>query len=221
MKTVIVDIETLPAVDAEMLAGIIEIAPPSNYKDEAKIQSYIEEKRVTAVQDINKESALNPLYGRVLCICTDDGKDKKEFIGDTEADALRDFDAYLSDEPFRLVTYNGRDFDIRYLDMRLRLNGLESPFKEQHLKAFDEAYHVDLYGKITNFGKVKGTYLKHDLKTVSGFLGFISNLEPMDGSDILRLFLNGEMDKIVTYCHEDVARTRLIAERLGYLRSWI
>ena len=221
MKTVIVDIETLPAVDAEMLAGIIEIAPPSNYKDEAKIQAYIEEKRLTAVQDINKESALNPLYGRVLCICTDDGKEKKLFMCETEAETLRDFESYLNDEPFRLITYNGRDFDIRYLDMRFRLNGLESPFREQHIKAFDDAYHIDLYGKITSFGKVKGTYLKHDLKTVSDFLGFISNIEPMDGSGILRLFLNGELDKIAAYCHEDVARTRLIAEKLGYLREWI
>jgi len=219
MRTIVIDIETLPNVDVETYADLVEITAPANYKDADKISAYIAEKRLSAVADISKEAALSPLYGRVLCVGYDIiGGDKEALIHTDEKKVLESLKSELESDKFRLITFNGRDFDIRYLDMRFRLNGIESPFREQHLKAFDDAFHTDLYMKLTSNGKVKGSYLRNDLKTVSNFLGYRSDTGDLDGSCVLPMFLDGKFDEIASYCLDDVARTRFIAERLGYVR---
>jgi len=220
MRKLALDIETIPNIDVEAFAEFVEVSAPSNYKDADKIANYIAEKRQTIVADLVKEASLSPLYGRVACVCTEDVGigEKIAFYSQEEKEMLEILADYLSKDEFQLYSYYGKSFDVPFLDMRFRYNGIQTPFRESHLKKYDTYSHMDLCDMVKNYGSIKGTHLRYDLKTVSEFLGYQAKTD-IDGSDVFLLWQAGKYDDIINYCHDDVDRTVYIARTLGYYKE--
>ena len=146
MSNIYVDIETLPATDEQLVAGIRgNLSAPKNYKDAEKIAQWIEDNLDKKV----RETALSGLFGQVLCIgyAVDDG-DVKIFYNDGKmVDEFQVLEAFrgvcceglVKQSNFcqhTLVGHNILNFDAPFLSQRMMISGL-SPLFRHHTKPWD------------------------------------------------------------------------------------
>jgi len=135
-------------------------------------------------------------YGKFLKVSTMEGKDEREIIAK--------FLKFINDYNPRLVSFNGRGFDLPMLmvrAMRYNLNAAayyESENKElnknkweNYRARYSPKFHLDLLDFISDFGSVRG--LKLDTLCAS--------------LQVLELYYAGELDKINEYCESDVLNT--------------
>lgn len=130
---------------------------------------------------------------------------------DPHADALR-----------RIVSFNGKAFDMRVLEVR----SLQYPsiscatyFKpgekyDTYRHKFSEEEHLDLIEYIPNYGSKAG----YSLRTVASLVG-LPGKDQMDGSQVYPVYKQGGIMRIAAYCFEDVIQTALIKMRLDRLRG--
>lgn len=142
MKPFVIDIETSARPDADQF--IKEPEAPSNYKDAAKIEAYINEKRLKLLE----EAALSAETARVLCVgilrdtqynleCHDDEKDLLHMTWQI-------LEGRKDDEVF--VTFNGAKFDFPMLVRRSYALGVSVPsWMQDKAWRFGPDYHVDLF----------------------------------------------------------------------------
>ena len=112
-----------------------EITAPSNYKDQAKIDAYIAEKKL----EIGNKDALAWTTGKIISIAmvnvADVGRDKKEFkpIAFAGANEKALLEAWLaemdkaSNNIYQLIGKNSILFDFPFIKGRLMANGLKTP----------------------------------------------------------------------------------------------
>ncbi len=109
----------------------------------------------------------------------------------------------------RLVTYNGRRFDIPFLMLRSLV--LEVPISKYHLKSrYDYANHLDVMDVLSLHGLNRFA----SLDFVSRRLGIPTPKGDMDGSKVEEYFKEGRYDDIALYNLQDVYATFLVYERL-------
>ena len=127
-----------------------------------------------------------------------------------------------SDLPRRIVSFNGRSFDMRVIEARsLQFDSLSSAgyFKpgekyDTYRHKYSEEEHLDLVDYIPNFGSKAG----YSLRTVASLVG-LPGKDKMDGSQVYPVYLAGGIMQIAAYCLEDVIQTALIKMRLDRLRG--
>ena len=144
------DIETIPNV-----AMIDKLPEPectdSRIKDPAKIAAHIAEKKAGQVEKM----ALDPLYGRVLCVAlVGEGIETcpiTTLANDFEERALLQwlFETHLNDPELRLVTWNGNGFDLPFVYRRAMALGVSPKhFGAPPLSHWTQRYktdrHIDL-----------------------------------------------------------------------------
>ena len=109
----------------------------------------------------------------------------------------------------RLVTYNGRRFDLPFLMLRSLV--LEVPISKYHLKGrYDYTDHLDVMDVLSLHGLNRFA----SLDFVSRRLGIPTPKGDMDGSEVEKYFKEGRYDDIALYNLQDVYATFLIYERL-------
>ena len=146
-------------------------------------------------------------YGKFLKVSTMEGKDEREIIAK--------FLKFINDYNPRLVSFNGRGFDLPMLmvrAMRYNLNAAayyESENKElnknkweNYRARYSPKFHLDLLDFISDFGSVRG--LKLD--TLCASLNLPGKYD-VHGDQVLELYYAGELDKINEYCESDVLNT--------------
>lgn len=140
-------------------------------------------------------------------------------IGDNkeerEKTLLQDFLKYLNTKQPKLVSYNGRGFDIPMLLLRAMKYHLDATayFEENNTQfnkskwenyrqRYSERFHIDLLESLGNFGAVRG--LKLDV--LANLVGFPGKYDT-SGDMVLDLYYAGEQEKIDIYCQSDVLNT--------------
>jgi DNA polymerase elongation subunit (family B) len=199
MQAIMLDIETVPDVSPEVWAAM-EFKAPSNYKDPEKIAAYIEEAKRKELE----RAALNPLTGRaVLVTITTDKVDVDDFPiqlcapdpAKDEAAMLKDaFEALsLIDKGHRLVTFNGRDFDLPYLVTRAMAHGIASPWRLP--RSHEYTMHLDMYQEL---GKPGG------LDLVSRAILGRGKSTGIEGRDVPGMWLAGRHDEVRGYALDEM-----------------
>lgn len=151
MKTIFLDLETCPS---EKLINLFtsKIKAPKTYKDPEKIAAYIEEKKA----DLVKQMSVDVDFCEIKCIGIKVDDEPAKII--SLPDLVKLFNDHIEVKAelaseykervvnFRLVTFNGKKFDLPVIIREAIRNGIEAPFKE--LKAWTKRYqvsnHIDL-----------------------------------------------------------------------------
>jgi hypothetical protein len=130
----------------------------------------------------------------------------------SEADLVRGFFAHLKKNFSRLVSFNGKGFDLPVLKYAAMKNEVEASWlykKGDKWNNYSQRYsldwHCDLVDAFSDFGasaKVK----MNELCAAFGLPGKLG----VDGSQVTQMFDDGKLQEIRDYCETDVINTYLL-----------
>lgn len=133
----------------------------------------------------------------------------KRFDG-SEEELLREFWKLVNTSNPRLVTFNGRMFDIPYLMLRSAIRGV-APSHNFMGSRYRMDRHVDL-AEVLNFqGAVRTNF---SLDYWCRRFGIDSPKDGIDGSQVQQVYEEGGIERIAEYCARDVVATAELFERL-------
>lgn len=144
-----------------------------------------------------------------------------ELLDSYECGLLRDFWEFFNKKQPKLVSFNGRGFDMIALFLRaMRYNIDASGFFEQinpqlnktkwenYRQRYSEHFHTDLLDSLGGFGAVRGL----NLDTLCQMSGLVGKYD-MEGAQVYRCFfeskenLQNALERIESYCQSDVLNT--------------
>jgi predicted PolB exonuclease-like 3'-5' exonuclease len=142
------DIETIPNADMISRLPEPEVAL-GNMVDPAKIAAKKEAAKSKQVADM----ALDPLYGRVCCVCMAGEKEitimPESATDENERSVLQQVMEIIADPETRLATWNGNGFDLPFLYRRAMILGVSpsaigAPPLSLWTKKYNNDRHIDL-----------------------------------------------------------------------------
>lgn len=193
------------------------------------------EERALGYRDIQEGLGFSPLTGEIVAIGlydveraqgvvyyrgeVEEDVDHENFIlkSRTEKEMLEDFwEGAKSYDTF--VTFNGRGFDIPFLNIRSVTHGIrptQQLLSGRYLYQQKHVRHVDLQDQLTFYG---ATRRKPPLHVFCRAFGIQSPKDGMEGDDIAELFRMKKFRDIATYNARDVvATTELYKKWLKHL----
>lgn len=124
-----------------------------------------------------------------------------------EARLLRSFWRHFAGRGTRVVTWNGRGFDLPVLRLRAMLHGLPAEGwygsgtrYENYTQRFAVDWHCDLMEQLSDHGACTRMSLD-DMAKAMGLPGKIGG----HGSEVAAMVARGEIDRVRAYCEGDVA----------------
>ncbi len=137
------------------------------------------------------------------------------YLPKDEREILSEFLRYLNKNNPKLVSFNGRNFDLPAIMIRaLKYNlNAESYFESDNAKhnknkwenyraRYSENFHIDLLDALSSFGAARGI----KLDVVCKMAGIVGKFDT-SGDDVYKLYFAGEFRKIDEYCQSDVLNT--------------
>ncbi len=220
----IFDCETVP--DAKLIKQTMHL----NGDDiEVSVVAMSEQKEKTG------SSFLPVAYHKIVAISAviadDFGVFKKvsSIEGKDEEEMLKNFLSFLDKYQPRLISFNGRNFDIPMMMIRAMKYSLtcnayfEVDNKELNKNKWDnyrsrysDRFHLDLMDVISEFGSARG--LKLDV--LCSLIGAPGKYD-VSGDMVFELFYEGEIEKIKEYCESDVLNTYWLFLKYELLRGRI
>lgn len=147
--------------------------------------------------------------------------------GANEHEILAKFIGFLNEHNPRLVSFNGRGFDLPMIMVRAMRYNLSSPayFEsenkelnknkwENYRSRYDGRFHLDLLDHISDFRAVSG--LKLD--TLCASLNLPGKYD-VHGDQVTDMFFRGELAKINEYCESDTLNTYWLFLKYELLRG--
>lgn len=187
------------------------------YADKEKDESLRVEKQDEAIRYLN----LYPFTSKVVAIGmlnTETNKSMILFEGEGEQIEIEDKEVIynpLNEEEMlnyfwnlaskfdRVITFNGRLFDIPYMMLRSAVLKIK-PTRNFISSRFNHSQHIDLLEEFTFHGMLK----KFNLDFYCNSFGIESpKSKGITGMDINELCEAGRIDEIACYCHNDVVAT--------------
>ena len=139
-------------------------------------------------------------------------------VNSNEAELIAGFFQHLAKKKPRLVSFNGRGFDLPVLKYRAMKYGIAVGWfyqvldKWNHYQSrYSANWHCDLMDVLSDYGASSKIRLD-DICTACGLPGKVG----IDGSGVKEKFLAGELSAIRDYCETDVMNTYLV-----YLRHML
>ena len=130
----------------------------------------------------------------------------------SEEEIISNFFATVDKLNPRLISFNGRTFDMPVLKYRAMKYGISSLgfYKtgnkyESYSHRYSTAWHVDLLDVLSDFG----LSARIKLNEVCAILGFPGKFG-VDGSKVSDMYDRGEISAIANYCETDVLNTYLV-----------
>lgn len=132
-------------------------------------------------------------------------------IDSTEEDLIKGFFNYIEKHVPRLISYNGRSFDLPVLKFRALKYGITTQIYNlgdkwnSYLQRYSANWHCDLHEILTDYyaaGKMK-------LDEVCATMGYPGKID-IDGSTVYNLYQNNKIQEIRDYCETDVLNTYLV-----------
>ena len=209
----IFDCETIP--DVTLIRKSFDVEGLSDYDATLRAQEEYEEAHHTTFLPL--------AYHRLVALSAVIADEFGNFIrvGDfgngsnIEEEVIRHFFGFIEEKNPKLVSFNGRGFDMPMLLIRAMQYNLSFPAYfdqnnpqlnkskwENYRQRYAEHFHTDLLDSLGSFGAVRN--LKLDLIcTMAGLPGKYD----VSGDQVFELFYRGEIDKIKEYCQSDVLNT--------------
>ena len=132
--------------------------------------------------------------------------------GFSEAQLLQGFFQYFERLKPRLVSFNGRGFDLPVLKYRAMVYGISSPWLHQagdkwnsYSSRYSMDWHCDLMEQLSDFG----ASARVKLSEVCAAFGFPGKFGA-DGSKVLEMIDAADVQGVRNYCETDVLNTYLI-----------
>ena len=204
------DCETVP--DVELVKSEFQISG-SDYDVSNKAFQMQEEKSGYSFLPI----PFHQVVAISAVICDDYGKFEKvnSINGNNEKEMIKNFLDFIDKKQPKLVSFNGRAFDMPMLMIRAMKYNLSclAYFEKENIELnknkwdnyrsrYSDRFHVDLMDHIGEFGAVRG--LKLDLLCkMAGLPGKYD----VHGDEVTELYYNNEIEKIKEYCESDVLNT--------------
>jgi len=133
-------------------------------------------------------------------------------VKSSERDLLEGFFGLIDKRAPRLVSFNGRGFDVPVLKYRAMVHGLSCPrwFSEgdrwnSYDSRYSHEYHVDLLEVLSDYG-ASARCSMHEVATAFGIPGKLETA----GDDVRGMFEAGQIEAIRNYCETDVCTTLLL-----------
>jgi len=175
-----------------------------------------------------KNSFLRQPFHQVICISFLECKIERDFNGQeiyhiadlrsggdlasTESDLVKGFFSHLKKNFSRLVSFNGKNFDLPVLKYAAMKNEVEAGWLyksgdkwNNYNQRYSLDWHCDLAEAFSDFGtsaKVK----MNELCAAFNLPGKIG----VDGSQVMQMFDEGKLQEIRNYCETDVINTYLL-----------
>ena len=219
------DAETLPCNDESVIAEIAKtITPPGNIKLADSIAKWHAENGAQALADAVAKTSFDGLFGRIACIAWafDDGEIHCTSATETEVDAIKTFYAAIetaieidyrggsTSTPLQLCGHNIAGFDLPFLKARSIILGIKPPpglLRAMKAKPWDDC----ILDTMLMWSPERDMRVSMD--KLCKALG-ISGKGDFDGSMVANEWENGSKEKVISYCCDDVERTRNIYNRL-------
>ncbi len=147
--------------------------------------------------------------------------------GESEEEMLKNFLSFLDKHNPRLISFNGRTFDIpmmmiRAMKYNLTCNAyfevenreLNKNKWDNYRSRYSDRFHLDLMDVISEFGATRG--LKLDV--LCSLIGAPGKYD-VSGDMVFELFYEGEIEKIKEYCESDVLNTYWLFLKYELLRG--
>lgn len=138
-------------------------------------------------------------------------------ISSSEKELVKGFLNYVASIKPRIVTFNGRVFDLPVLKYRAMLHGVQAGYLHRsgdkwngYFQRYSVDWHCDLLDYISDFG----TSARVKMHEVCALLGFPGKFGGIDGSSVTELYDNDKLQTIRDYCETDVINTYLVYLRL-------
>ena len=208
------DLETIPCQDPEYLAELErKVTAPGNIKKPESIKKWLDENRKSAAIDALCKTSFDGGRGH---ICTIAWAKNDSPIAVRHAKTVSDERAVLADfflevDPYHaetLVGHNITGFDLGFLRKRAIVLGVKMPPRSSFPRD-PKPWDKTVLDTMTAFA---GGTNRISMDNLCQILG-IEGKDGFDGSMVAEAWANGEHDKIVEYCRDDVYRTREIHKR--------
>ncbi len=133
-------------------------------------------------------------------------------IDSMEEELVKGFFSYLKKQPPRIVSFNGKGFDLPVLKYRAIKYGIAAPFLykmgdkwNNYNQKYSLDWHCDLVDAFSDFGSSARVKM-NELCAVFGLPGKTG----IDGSMVTDYYDLGKLAQIRDYCETDVANTYLL-----------
>ena len=140
-----------------------------------------------------------------------------------EKQLLSGFFKYFERIRPRLVSYNGRSFDLPVLKYRAMVHGINSPWLHQagdkwnnYSSRYSSDWHCDLIEQLSDYGASARARL-NEVCSVFGLPGKFG----IDGSKVSEMIDQGKVQEVRDYCETDVLNTYLVYLRFMMHRGGI
>lgn len=134
----------------------------------------------------------------------------------------------IIEKNMRLVSFNGRGFDLPMMMIRAMRYNLSIPsyfevenlalgkdkWKGNYTSRYDGKFHLDLMDHISSFNAVRGI----NLNALCLSLNLPGKFDT-HGDEVMELFYNDELEKIQIYCQSDVLNTYLLFLKYEILKG--
>lgn len=208
MKTITIDIETIPAPeDKKEVLGILY------EKYVKKSVKYVKKDgdSVKTFEEFYRDTSLDGAFGQILCIVYAINMEEPRVLRGNEVDILNRFWEICADADL-LVGHNILDFDLKFIVQRSIVHKIQ-PSKNFSFARFQRSPIYDTMQEWNkwSYGDRKG------LEHIAFALGIPSPKgEGIDGSQVYDFYLAGKINEICEYCVRDVVTTREVYKRLNY-----
>lgn len=147
---------------------------------------------------------------------TEQYKIKEIRSGGTEAsfedELVKGFFQYLGKLHARIVSFNGRTFDLPVLRYRAMLNGIQVPWLynsgdkwNSYMNRYSLDWHCDLIDGLSDYG----ASARIKMSEICALLSIPCKMD-MDGSQVTEYFRENRIEEIRNYCELDVLNTYLL-----------
>jgi predicted PolB exonuclease-like 3'-5' exonuclease len=129
-----------------------------------------------------------------------------------ESDLIAGLFSHLSKLNARLVSFNGRTFDLPVLKYRAMLHGVEAKWLHQagdKWNSYNNRYSMDWHCDLIDAYSDYGASAKVKMSEVCALFGYPGKLD-VDGSQVYDLYKKKKIQEIRDYCELDVVNTYLL-----------
>lgn len=220
MASCIFDIETAPLDDADIPPAFVDKLREADTEDDEawreKLGLHALSASVVTIAMLNPESQRGQVlydnrHGDLESLATGDGYEVT-LHGGSETEILERFWDSISQFQ-RVVTYNGRNFDVPFLMQRSLVREVAVSVNLMPYRYRFDLNHMDLADVLSWFRATRPFGL-------ASWTQAIGATSPKDGSvagaEVGEAFAEGRMQEIADYCWRDVIATAHLAERVQH-----
>lgn len=224
MTLLVLDIETLPTNDPEIIASFADnIKAPATHKKPETIAAWLAENKEQATLEAVAKTSFDGLYGSIACICYafDDGEvhvstgDEKSmleaFYAHVAAESDLQYHGGTAHQGVIVCGHNLASFDLPFLKHRSIILGVKpcAPIlKAMNAKSWDGCI-ADTMLMWSNDSQKRASMAK--LCKAFGIVG----TGDFDGSMVAETW-PVDPHKVIEYCKDDVRRTREMYKRMTW-----